>query len=75
MEPGSQLTSALNRNKIQVSKKTEAQMHTQAYGPRGAGEGAAPQFQKVLKIFRQNADDSDKSTGRKHSKRYSRPGL
>ena len=28
-EPGSQLTSALNRNKILVSKKTEAQMHTQ----------------------------------------------
>ena len=28
-EPGSQLTSALNRNKIQSSKKTEAQMHTQ----------------------------------------------
>ena len=29
MEPGSQLTSALNRNRIQVSKKIEAQMHTQ----------------------------------------------
>ena len=28
MEPGSQLTSVLNRNKIQVSKKAEAQMHT-----------------------------------------------
>ena len=26
-EPGSQLTSALNRIKLQVSKKTEAQMH------------------------------------------------
>ena len=29
MEPGSQLTSVLNRNKIQVSKKGEAEMHTQ----------------------------------------------
>ena len=29
MEPGSQLTSALNCNKIQVSKKIEAQVHTQ----------------------------------------------
>ena len=28
VEPGSQLTSALNRNKIQLSKKTEAKMHT-----------------------------------------------
>ena len=27
-EPGSQLTSALNKIELQVSKKTEAQMHT-----------------------------------------------
>ena len=28
VKPGSQLTSALNKIKLQVSKKTEAQMHT-----------------------------------------------
>jgi len=53
VEPGSQLTSALNRNKIQVSKKTEAQMHTQAYGSGVRGRGAAAHpVTKIFEIFR-----------------------
>ena len=34
VKPGSQLTSALNKIKLQVSKKIEAQMHTHKKGRR-----------------------------------------
>ena len=43
--------------------------------PRTGGRGLQPPIQKFLKMFGQNADDQAKVLGRKHSKRYSRPGL
>ena len=50
-------------------------IHLKNIGARAGGGLQAPQLQIFLKLFVQNAIDSGKVLGRKHSERFSKPDL